>query len=224
MQNESFMLTTEMLAELLGGNRQYLSKKIRRMMQDPEVRLQAVLKSNKEGYQIPESEVLRCFDRISPAMLRDYKAQVLDMPYRYGVRKLTARKESTPNDQLRKEYISGARTEPEKFSDTQKLNELLIRWRAKLGAMRPEEKSSPETIAYLEEEFQRIETLRLEIVLERAKLDVMLDSCETTARQLQMRIEDLKAENLRSRAVPQPAPETQAATAPAPETQNVSEA
>jgi len=52
MLNESFMFTVGMLAEITGGNKQYISKKIKKMMDSPEISLQAVLKSNKEGYQI----------------------------------------------------------------------------------------------------------------------------------------------------------------------------
>ena len=64
MAGHSFQFTVGMLAELTGSNRQYLSRKIKRMIEDPEIRLQAVIRSNKEGYRIAEEEVLRCFDRV----------------------------------------------------------------------------------------------------------------------------------------------------------------
>ena len=90
MTGHSFQFTVGMLAELTGSNRQYLSRKIKRMTEDPEIRLQAVIRSNKEGYRISEEEVLRCFDRITPQQIADFKEQFDRTP---RVRMLTQKKE-----------------------------------------------------------------------------------------------------------------------------------
>lgn len=79
MANRPFMFSVEMLADMTGGNKQYLSKKIKELAEDPQVQLKAVLRSKKEGYQIPEDEVLRCFPKITSGQVKEYKE-------RYGSR------------------------------------------------------------------------------------------------------------------------------------------
>ena len=53
-------------------------QKIKQLIEDPEIRLKAELHSNKEGYQIPEREVLRCFDKITPIQVKAYKESLLE--------------------------------------------------------------------------------------------------------------------------------------------------
>ena len=96
MIKQSFMFNVEMLAEMTGGNKQYLSKKIKGMTEDPQIQLKAVLRSKKEGYQISEEEVLRCFPKITPKQVQDYKEQYLNMDISPKVKMLTRQEESVP--------------------------------------------------------------------------------------------------------------------------------
>lgn len=173
MLRESFMFTVGMLADLTGGNRQYLSKKIKKMLEDPEIKLQAELKSNKEGYQIPESEVLRCFDQITPAQLQKYKEEYLSMDSRPRLKMLTQKEEEPMEKYLEKE------------------NEVLIEWKVRLAATKPEEKNTPKMRNYLEEEMEKIKALKKEKFKEYLMLELFLDNCDKMIEQIQKRLDTI---------------------------------
>jgi len=163
------MFSVGMLAELTNSNRQYLSRKIKRMVEDPEIHLQAEIRSNKEGYRISEEEVLRCFEKITPQEVEAYKAQyALRMP---GVRKLTEQPEQG------RRYL-------------EKENELLVEWRIRLAATAPDQKHSQEMRAYLEETVQKIQRMREEKLREQVLLEVLLENSGRVITEIQERLEE----------------------------------
>ncbi len=169
MMERTFMFSVGMLAELTGSNRQYLSRKIKRMVEDPEIRLQAEIRSNKEGYRISEEEVLRCFEKITPQEIEAYKAQyALRMP---GIRKLTQQSE-TGQRYLEKE------------------RELLVEWKIRLAATAPDRKYSREMRAYLEETAQKIRHMQEEKLRELVLLEDLLENSSRVLAELQERLEE----------------------------------
>ncbi len=171
MLNESFMFTVGMLAEITGGNKQYISKKIKKMMDSPEISLQAVLKSNKEGYQISEEEVLRCFDKITPGMLKEYKEQYLAMEPAPKVKMLT-KEESAPASP---KYL-------------EKENEALLEWKVQLAAASPDRKESPQMREYLMGEIEKINGLKKEKLREYVMLELFLENCDRMVEDIRKRL------------------------------------
>lgn len=170
MLNESFMFTVGMLAEITGGNKQYISKKIKKMMDNPEVSLRAVLKSNKEGYQIPEEEVLRCFDKITPGMLQEYKANYLAAEPVPRVKMLTRDEDGAEPKYLEKE------------------NEALLEWKVQLAAASPEKKNSPQMRSYLMQEIEKIEKMKKEKLKEYVMLEMFLENCDRMTAEIRRRL------------------------------------
>ncbi len=171
MLDETFMFTVGMLSEITGGNKQYLSKKIKKMIDDPDIRLKALLKSNKEGYQIAEDEVLRCFDKITPAMLGEYKKRCLSMEPVPKVRMLTEKEDSAADSYLRKE------------------NEMLIEWKVRLAAASPEQKDTQEMRGYLLEQAERIAELKKEKLKEYVMLEMFIENCDKMIEDIHKRLE-----------------------------------
>lgn len=169
MAGHSFQFTVGMLAELTGSNRQYLSRKIKRMIEDPEIRLQAVIRSNKEGYRIAEEEVLRCFDRVTPQQIADFKDQYDRAP---RARMLTKEQEKQPSKYLEKE------------------NDLLVEWRIQYAASSAEEKQSETMREYLEKTLQELRTIQAEKQRESVLLEVFLAECERSVQKLETLLAD----------------------------------
>ncbi len=167
MQGHNFQFTVGMLAELTGSNRQYLSRKIKRMTEDPEIRLQAVIRSNKEGYRIPEEEVLRCFDQITPQQIADFKEQFDRMP---RVRMLTPEPEKKPGRYLEEE------------------NNELVEWKIHLASASAEERGSEEMREYLEGALEGLRKMQSEKLREQVLLEVFLENCERTIQELEGRL------------------------------------
>lgn len=159
MLNKSFMFTVGMLADMTGGNKQYLSKKIKKMIDDPNIKLQAILKSNKEGYQISEEEVLRCFDKITPSQIQKYKKEYMSIELMPKVKMLTSKEE------LQKRYL-------------EEENNILIEWKVRLAATSPDKKNTPEMYKYLEEEIEKIKKLKEEKLKEYIMLEMFIDNCD----------------------------------------------
>lgn len=163
------MFTVSMLAEMTGSNRQYLSRKIKRMVEDPQIGLCATIRSNKEGYRIPEQEVLRCFDNISHQQIQAYKKHQLgEFP---GVHMLT---QESPKEQ-------------KTFKEE---NDLLIEWRIQLAAAAPDKKYSTEMYEYLEEQLVQIQKIRDEKLKELARLEHLVESAERTISDIQFRLKN----------------------------------
>lgn len=169
--NNPFIFTVAMLAEMLGKNPQYMSKKVRQMVEDPAVRLQATLRSNKEGYQIPEEEVLRCFSKVSLEQIQQYKTAYLLRDTRPRVRKLT-------------------RTAPEPLPEETE-TDLLYNWRIHLAGLSPEQKNSPETRAYLEAEAAKLQQLKEEKLKESAILERLILDCDVMISKIQTRLRSM---------------------------------
>jgi len=142
--SSGFMFSVGMLADMMGGNPQYLSKKVKRMVDDPEIKLQTVLKSNKEGYQIPEEEVLRCFGKVTPGQIRAYKERYLES--------------ASPKPKVRK--LTEAKTQPQGYLEEE--NERLIAWKVHMAATAPEKKHTKEMREYLEGELRKISDMKKE--------------------------------------------------------------
>ena len=159
MIKQSFMFNVEMLAEMTGGNKQYLSKKIKGKTEDPQIQLKAVLRSKKEGYQISEEEVLRCFPKITPKQVQDYKEQYLNMDISPKVKMLTRQEESVPR------YM-------------EKESELLIEWKVRMAATPPDKKNSPAMREYLKDEIKKIKELREEKIKESVRLELLINNCD----------------------------------------------
>lgn len=172
MPDNSFMFTVGMLAGMTGSNRQYLSRKVKRMIEDPDVRLQAVMKSNKEGYQISEEEVLRCFDRITPRQIQEFKKKYIEEMPRTSVRMLTRQEESGSYRYLEKE------------------NEQLIEWKIRLAAASPEQKHTKEIQQYLREEMEKIQRLKEEKMREHALLEIFIGNCGQMIQEIQSRLDE----------------------------------
>lgn len=171
MTKNSFMFSVEMLAEMTGGNRQYLSRKVKQLIEDPAVHMKAILKSNKEGYQIPEEEVLRCFDKISPRQIQEYKAEY------YGANTVS------------KIQKLGKEKEKDSYAYLEKETQILMEWRFRLAATPPEKKKSPEIRQYLKQEMERISKLREEKLREYVLLEQFLSNCEKTIHDIEERLE-----------------------------------
>lgn len=163
------MFTVSMLAEMTGSNRQYLSRKIKKMVEDPQIGLCATMRSNKEGYRISEQEVLRCFDNISPQQIQAYKMQHLGEFT--GVRMLT-QESQTKQRPLMEE------------------NDLLIEWRIQIAAAAPNKKYSPEMYAYLENQLKQIQKLKDEKLKELACLEHLVENAERAISDIQYRLKD----------------------------------
>lgn len=163
------MFTVSMLAEMTGSNRQYLSRKIKKMVEDPQIGLCATIRSNKEGYRISEKEVLRCFDNISPQQIQAYKKQ--QMGEFTGVHMLT----QEPQTQQR---------------PLMEENDLLIEWRIQIAAAAPNKKYSSEMYAYLEDQLVRIQKLKDEKLKELARLEHLVENAERTISDIQLRLKD----------------------------------
>lgn len=177
MLEKSFMFSVEMLADMTGGNKQYLSKKVKEMVEDPQIRLQAILKSKKEGYQIPEEEVLRCFHKITPRQVQEYKERYLEMESVPRVRMLT-----------RKEEEKGT-----KYMEDE--NEILFEWKVRLAAAAPDKKNTAEMRAYLGNEIEKIKELKDKKMREREmkiketlRLEFFIDNCDKMLREIQERL------------------------------------
>lgn len=177
MLKKSFMFSVEMLADMTGGNKQYLSKKVKEMVEDPQIELQAILKSKKEGYQIPEEEVLRCFHKITPRQVQEYKERYLEMESTPKVRMLT-----------RKEEEKGA-----KYMEDE--SEALFEWKVRLAAAAPDKKNSAEMRAYLGNEIEKIRELKDKKMKEREikiketlRLEFFIDNCDKMLREIQERL------------------------------------
>ena len=171
MSDGAFMFSVGMLAEMTGGNRQYLSRKIKQLIEDPEIRLKAELHSNKEGYQIPEREVLRCFDKITPIQVKAYKESLLERTVKPKISRM------------------GQKTEPAKEQFLEKENEVLTQWRFKLAGTPAAKKNSPEIREYLEGEIRRIKELRQEKLREYVLLEQFLSNCDKTIEDIEKRLD-----------------------------------
>ena len=161
--SKPFMFSVEMLHEMTGNNRQYLSKKIKRMVDDPNIRLKAVLKSNREGYQISEEEVLRCFDKVTSEQIAQYKEHYLSESRHLKARMLT-------------------REEPERALFLKDEYALLYDWKIRMAATAPNRKDTPEMRAYLEGELKKILEMRSEKCEE---LNRLVQACDETIAQIQ---------------------------------------
>lgn len=154
MIEKSFMFSVDMLADMLGGNKQYLSKKVKQMTQDPQIKLQAVIRSRKEGYLIPEEEVLRCFDKVTPGQIQEYKKCYLAAEYMPKVKRLTRQENKGEKAYLEEE------------------NEMIIEWKVRLAATAPDKKNIPEMREYLENEMEKIKKLKEEKMKDYCKLEM----------------------------------------------------
>lgn len=170
MLERSFMFSIDMLAEMLDGNKQYLSKKVKQMTQDPEIKLQAVIKSRKEGYMIPEEEVLRCFDKVTPGQVQEYKERHLATGYTPKVKKLTQQEKKGEAAYLEKE------------------NEMLIEWKIRLAATAPDKKNTPEMREYLENEIEKIRDLKEDKMKDYCKLEMFFFNCDKMISEIQQRL------------------------------------
>lgn len=171
--NKPFVFTVAMLAEMTGQNPQYLSKKVRNLVEDPEVQLQATLRSNKEGYQIPEEEVLRCFHRITEQQVQRYKAEYSQRSAYPRARKLTSREEE-------RTFASGT--------------DLLYNWKIYLAGLSPAQINTPETRAYLEREEEKLQRLKEEKLKEYAVLEKLIQDCETMIDKIRERLINMPKE------------------------------
>ena len=160
-----------MLAQMTGGNKQYLSRKIKQLIEDPKVQMKAELNSNKEGYQISEEEVLRCFDKISPRQIQEFKDKYWSVESPSKIKKMGVKEE---------EKQTGAYLEEE--------NQVLMEWRFKMASTPLDKKKSPEIKEYLRGEMQRIQKLREEKLREYVLLEQFLSNCETAIEDIQERI------------------------------------
>lgn len=181
MIKQSFMFSVEMLADMTGGNKQYLSKKIKGMVEDPDIRLQAVLRSKKEGYQISEEEVLRCFPKVTPKQVQEFKEHYLNMDISPKVKMLTRRGEESAPKYMEKE------------------NELLIQWKVRMAATPPDKKNSPQMREYLKNEIEKIRELREEKIRESARLELLINNCDKMISEIEQKLDsgnDDEKENL----------------------------
>lgn len=172
MLEKSFMFSVDMLADILGGNKQYLSKKVKQMTQDPEIKLQAVIRSRKEGYLIPEEEVLRCFDKITPGQLREYKERYLAAEYTPKIKRLTQQEVEVKEETA---YL-------------EKENETLIEWKVRLAATAPDKKNTPEMREYLKNEMERIRKMKEEKMKDYCKLEMFFFNCDKMIEEIQQRL------------------------------------
>ena len=170
MIKQSFMYTVEMLAEMTSGNKQYLSKKIKGMAEDPDISLQAVLRSKKEGYQIPEEEVLRCFPKVTPRQVQEFKERYLNMAVSPKVKMLT-RQEAVP---------------AQKYME--KENERLIQWKVRMAATAPDKKNSPGMREYLQQEIEAIRQMREEKIKESVRLELFINNCDKMILEIQQKL------------------------------------
>ncbi len=170
MIRQSFMFNVEMLAEMTGGNKQYLSKKIKGMAEDPDIRLQAVLRSKKEGYQISEDEVLRCFPKVTPKQVQEYKEHYLNMDISPKVKMLTRRDEEPAAKYMEKE------------------NELLIEWKVRMAATPPDKKNSPQMREYLKAEIEKIKEMREEKIKEFVRLELLINNCDKMISEIEQKL------------------------------------
>lgn len=165
--SKPFIFTVAMLAELTGQNPQYLSKKVRSLVEDPNIKLQAVLRSNKEGYQIPEEEVLRCFNKVTEQQVQRYKEEYSPRSVYPRVRKLTSRGEEWPSDSEM---------------------DLLYNWRIYLAGLSPAQANTPETRLYLEGEEEKLRRLKEEKLKEFAVLEKLIKDCDEMIEKIRERL------------------------------------
>ena len=170
MLEKSFMFSVDMLADMLGANKQYLSKKVKQMTQDPEMKLQAVIRSRKEGYLISEEEVLRCFDKVTPGQVREYKECHWAAGHTPKARKLTRQENKEETAYLEKE------------------NEMIIEWKIHLAATAPDKKNTPEMREYLKNEIERIQDLKVDKMKDYCKLEMFFFNCDKMIAEIQQRL------------------------------------
>lgn len=170
--NKPFVFTVAMLAEMTGQNPQYLSKKVRNLVEDPKVRLQATLRSNKEGYQIPEEEVLRCFHKITEQQVQRYKEEYLLRSTYPRARKLTSKGEE------------------QVVSET----DLLYNWKIYLAGLSPVQINTPETRAYLESEEEKLRQLKEAKLKEFAVLEKLIQDCDNMIDKIRERLINITKE------------------------------
>lgn len=147
------------------------------MTEDPQIRLQAVLKSKKEGYQIPEEEVLRCFHKITPRQVQEYKERYLEMDLTPKVRMLTRKEEEREARHMEDE------------------NEVLFEWKVRLASAAPDQKDTAQMREYLEGEIEKIKELRDKKMREREikiketlRLEFFIDNCDKMMTEIQKRL------------------------------------
>lgn len=166
MANRPFMFSVEMLADMTGGNKQYLSKKIKELAEDPQVQLKAVLRSKKEGYQIPEDEVLRCFPKITSGQVKEYKERYGEQVFFPRTRRFFGQERQDGQERQGMAKYSGGESED------------LIEWKVRLASASPEEKKSLKMREYLESEIRRIEQLKKEKLKESLRLELLVNNCD----------------------------------------------
>ena len=172
MYNKPLMFTVGRLADMTGGNKQYLSKKVKELIYNSEINMQAELKSNREGYRIPESEVIRCFDKITKEQIDEYKRKYYAMDTSPKVRKLNEQKEQSENFFLQKE------------------NEILTEWKIRLASATQEEKNSPQMYEYLEQELNKIQLLKEAKLKEYVMLEMFIENCDKMIDSIQNKLKN----------------------------------
>lgn len=180
--DRDFMFTVTMLSDMTGINRQHLSRKVKKMIENPEIHLHATIRSNKEGYRIPESEVLRCFEDVTPEQIQLFKSQQLKQQMTsWNSFKTIPEPKKLTNPSLDESQTA---VQPSSESD------LLLQWRVRLAASLPSQKYTPEMRRYLEEQLALIRQRQKEKLLELVKLELLLDNFDRTIRDLQDRLNE----------------------------------
>lgn len=171
MAERAFMFNVSMLAQMTGGNKQYLSRKIKQLVEDPQIQMKAELNSNKEGYQISEKEVLRCFDKISPRQIEEFKEKYWGKEASSKIRRMDEPKEERSAQYLEEE------------------NRVLMEWRFRMASTPLEKKKSPEIQEYLRREIARIQALKEAKLREYVQLEQFLSNCDTAIADIRKRLE-----------------------------------
>lgn len=169
MRIESFAFTVDMLAELLGRNKQHLTRKIKQMAEDPEVLLKVKMHSRKEGYRIPAEEVIRCFnDEVTPQQVQSYVDSYSSFP----------------------NVSSGTSSDVQHHRLYEAENELLRAWRIQLASTSPSEQKSAKMRAYLEDQLQKIQQMRMEKIREQVMLEEILKNSIEAISELEKKLNE----------------------------------
>lgn len=168
---EAFAFTVDMLAELLGRNKQHLTRKIKQMAEDPEVLLKVRMNSRKEGYRIPAEEVIRCFsDEVTPQQVQNYIE-------RYS-----------PVSNASSELSSDR--QPQRLYEAE--NELLRAWRIRLASASPSEQRTETMRVYLKEQLGKIQQMRMEKIREQIIMEEILKNSVEAISELEKKLNEFE--------------------------------
>lgn len=172
MTTESFAFTVDMLAELLGRNKQHLTRKIKQMSEDPDVLLKVRMNSRKEGYRIPAEEVIRCFsDEVTPQQVQSYMERYLAAS-------------NAPSG-----FCGGQPRRPYEAE-----SELLRAWCIRLASASPSEQRTEAMRDYLKEQLGKIQQMRMEKIREQIILTEILNSSDEAIRKLEKKLKEFEAD------------------------------